>query len=41
MEVTITIHSGFEMPTMTKTEYIYGTIYLLVSQGVQGRLGKD
>ena len=23
MEVTITIHSGFNEPTMTKTEYIW------------------
>ena len=34
MEVTITIHSGFNEPTMTKTEYIYGTIDFVASQGV-------
>ena len=33
MKVTITIHSGFDSPTMTKTEY-YGTIDFVASQGV-------
>ena len=26
MEVTITIHSGFNEPTMTKTEYIWNDL---------------
>ena len=26
MEVTITIHSGFDSPTMTKTEYIWNDL---------------
>lgn len=26
MEVTITIHSGFSEPTMTKTEYIWNDL---------------